>query len=298
MFDIFAFLLLGGAALRRLQPGQPHRGGPAPRDRDRDGARRAAAAKLARRPLLLGAQIALAGVVLGVAVGLSPPTRGSRRAPQTCCPLPVVQTPFEPQVFLRGARSACLSRSSPLRCRCWRGCACLRSKRSGSAAGPRRGSGMARAWAPAAPSRRQPGAHCRRATCCDAAAHRHDPLGIGAVVTVVVAFRHRGLLLATATAAPPRPRAPSRPAGRRTRRLPFDPLVHRRGRRARRVTAGRRDPAAVVPGRLVARATAASTSRWRRSARAAALAAHGRGRHAADAARPGLVIARRAADDP
>ena len=60
MFNIFAFLILAGAALAAFNLVEPDRRGPAPGDRDRHGARRPAG-QLAVRPLLLGAEIAVAG---------------------------------------------------------------------------------------------------------------------------------------------------------------------------------------------------------------------------------------------
>jgi putative ABC transport system permease protein len=58
--------------------------------------------ELAVRPLLLGAQIALLGAVLGLALGLL--VRAPlRMALEDLLPLPVIVTPFEPGVFVRGA---------------------------------------------------------------------------------------------------------------------------------------------------------------------------------------------------
>jgi putative ABC transport system permease protein len=101
MFDVFAFLILAGAALaafnlatriveaQRREIGIGMALGVPPR-------------QLAIRPLLLGVQIAVAGTVLGLALGLM---MGEifRGVLEDLLPLPVMRTPFEVGVFVRAA---------------------------------------------------------------------------------------------------------------------------------------------------------------------------------------------------
>ncbi len=101
MFDVFAFLILAGAALaafnlatriveaQRREIGIGMALGVPPR-------------QLAIRPLLLGAQIAIVGTVLGLALGLM---MGEifRGVLEDLLPLPVMKTPFEVEVFIRAA---------------------------------------------------------------------------------------------------------------------------------------------------------------------------------------------------
>ncbi len=101
MFDVFAFLILAGAALaafnlatriveaQRREIGIGMALGVPPR-------------RLAIRPLLLGVQIAVVGTVLGLALGLA---MGDvfRGVLEDLLPLPVMRTPFEPAVFVRAA---------------------------------------------------------------------------------------------------------------------------------------------------------------------------------------------------
>lgn len=101
LFDIFAFLILAGAALaafnlatriveaQRREIGIGMALGVPPRE-------------LAIRPLLLGVQIALAGTVCGLVLGL---LMGGifRGVLEDLLPLPVMRTPFELEVFLRAA---------------------------------------------------------------------------------------------------------------------------------------------------------------------------------------------------
>jgi putative ABC transport system permease protein len=101
LFNIFALLILAGAAFaafnlatriveaQRREIGVGMALGVPPRE-------------LAIRPLLLGAEIALLGTLLGLLVGLA---MGDvfRGALEELLPLPVMETPFEPGVFLRGA---------------------------------------------------------------------------------------------------------------------------------------------------------------------------------------------------
>jgi putative ABC transport system permease protein len=100
-YDIFAFLILGGAALaafnlasrvveaQRREIGIGMAIGVSPRE-------------LALRPLLLGAEIALLGALLGVILGrlFQIPLESALR---DLLPLPRTVTPFETGVFLRGA---------------------------------------------------------------------------------------------------------------------------------------------------------------------------------------------------
>jgi putative ABC transport system permease protein len=101
MFDVFAFLILAGAALAafnlatRIVEAQRREIGigmalGVPRR------------QLAIRPLLLGVQIAIAGTVFGLALGLA---MGDifRGVLEDLLPLPVMRTPFEPGVFARAA---------------------------------------------------------------------------------------------------------------------------------------------------------------------------------------------------
>lgn len=101
MFDIFGFLILAGATLaafnlatriveaQRREIGIGMALGVPPRE-------------LAIRPLLLGAQIAIAGTVFGLALGL---LMGEifRGVLEDLLPLPAMRTPFELSVFLRAA---------------------------------------------------------------------------------------------------------------------------------------------------------------------------------------------------
>ena len=101
IFNVFALLILAGAAFaafnlstrivesQRREIGVGMALGVSP-------------GRLALRPLLLGMEIALLGTVMGVGIGL---WAGSlfRGVLQDLLPLPVIVTPFEPHVFLRGA---------------------------------------------------------------------------------------------------------------------------------------------------------------------------------------------------
>ena len=101
MLDIFAFLLLGAATFaafnlvsrtieaQRREIGIGMALGVPPR-------------ALARRPLLLGAQIALAGVALGIPVGLAADA-WLASVMQPFFPLPVVRASFQSDLYVRGA---------------------------------------------------------------------------------------------------------------------------------------------------------------------------------------------------
>ena len=101
VYGIFSWLILAGAAFacfnlasrvveaQRRELGIGMALGVTPRE-------------LAIRPLLLGAQIALLGVVFGLALGLLVRVP-LRIALEDLLPLPVIVTPFEPGVFVRGA---------------------------------------------------------------------------------------------------------------------------------------------------------------------------------------------------
>ena len=101
MLDVFAALLLGAAVLaafnlvgraveaQRREIGIGMALGVEPR-------------VLARRPVLLGAQIAVIGVGLGLPAGLAA-NAWLRTVMETFFPLPVLTTPLEPAVFARGA---------------------------------------------------------------------------------------------------------------------------------------------------------------------------------------------------
>jgi putative ABC transport system permease protein len=101
IFNMFALLILGGAAFAafnlssRIVESQR-------REIGIGMALGVPAARLAIRPLLVGAEIALLGAVLGVAIGI---WAGDlfRSALEDLLPLPVYRTPFEPGVFMRGA---------------------------------------------------------------------------------------------------------------------------------------------------------------------------------------------------
>jgi putative ABC transport system permease protein len=101
VYGIFSWLILAGAAFacfnlasrvveaQRREVGVGMAIGVAPRE-------------LAVRPLLLGVQIALLGTIFGLVLGLL--VRAPlRSALEDLLPLPVIVTPFEPQVFVRGA---------------------------------------------------------------------------------------------------------------------------------------------------------------------------------------------------
>ncbi|HEX6618155.1 MAG TPA: ABC transporter permease, partial [Solirubrobacteraceae bacterium] len=101
MLDIFAFLLLGAATfaafnlISRTVEGQ----------RREIGVGMALGVEpraLARRPLLLGTQIAVAGVALGIPVGFAADAWLAGVMEQFF-PLPVIRSPFQPDVYLRGA---------------------------------------------------------------------------------------------------------------------------------------------------------------------------------------------------
>jgi hypothetical protein len=131
MFNVFALLILAGAALaafnlatriveaQRREIGIGMALGVPPR-------------QLAIRPLMLGVQVAVAGTLLGLALGL---LMGQifRGVLEDLLPLPEMRTPFEAGVFLRAARSAWSCRSSPRRSRSGAACGRRRSRRSGSA---------------------------------------------------------------------------------------------------------------------------------------------------------------------
>ena len=101
LYTVFALLLLGGAAIaafnlvsrvveaQRREIGVGMALGVDPR-------------ALALRPLLLGAEIALLGVLLGVAAGYGA-TAALRPALDELLPLPVLQTPFQTGLFARAA---------------------------------------------------------------------------------------------------------------------------------------------------------------------------------------------------
>ena len=101
MMDIFAALLLGAAAFaafnlisrtieaQRREIGIGMALGVGPR-------------VLARRPLLLGAQVALLGITLGIPAGFAA-NAWLRSVMQSFFPLPVLQTPMQVGVFVRGA---------------------------------------------------------------------------------------------------------------------------------------------------------------------------------------------------
>ena len=101
LMDVFAYLLLGAAVFgafnlasrvvdaQRREIGIGMALGVEPR-------------ALAIRPLLLGAQIAFLGVALGIPAGIAA-NAWLRSVIETFFPLPVVQTPFQAQYFVRGA---------------------------------------------------------------------------------------------------------------------------------------------------------------------------------------------------
>ena len=101
VFEIFAYLVLLGAAFAafnlasRIVEAQR-------REIGIGMALGVPARELAIRPLLLGAEIAVAGTVFGLGLGL---LAGEvfRGALEDLLPLPVMRTPFEPHVFIRGA---------------------------------------------------------------------------------------------------------------------------------------------------------------------------------------------------
>lgn len=186
LLNIFAVLILAGAALatfnlatrivesQRREIGIGMALGVPPR-------------RLAIRPLLLGAQIALAGAVLGTVLGL---LAGDifRGVLEDLLPLPETRTPFEPEIFIRGALLGLLMPLAATAIPVWRGVRTtpieairvgFRSARTSGAAalGKRlRLPGSSVSQLPLRNALRAP-----RRTLMTA-------LGIGAVVTVVVAF--------------------------------------------------------------------------------------------------------------
>ena len=102
MLDIFAFLLLGAAALRRLQPDQPHRRGAATRDRHRHGARRRAVGARAGARSCSAARSRWPASRSGSPSGW-PPTPGWPASWTQFFPLPVVRAGFQSDVYRAGA---------------------------------------------------------------------------------------------------------------------------------------------------------------------------------------------------
>lgn len=119
LLDVFAFLILAGASLaafnlatriveaQRREIGIGMALGVPPRE-------------LAIRPLLLGAQIAVAGTVLGLILGLF---MGEifRGVLEDLLPLPQMRTPFEPAVFARAALLGLLLPIAATAVPVWRG---------------------------------------------------------------------------------------------------------------------------------------------------------------------------------
>jgi putative ABC transport system permease protein len=167
LFNVFAVLILAGAAFatfnlasriveaQRREIGIGMALGVPPRE-------------LAIRPLLLGAQIALAGTALGIVLGLF---MGDifRGVLEDLLPLPATRTPFEAGCSCAARCSASCCRSSPPRSRSGAGCAGLRSRRFGSAfarlarAGSRRSASAFGSPAQASPSFRFATSCARRA---------------------------------------------------------------------------------------------------------------------------------------
>ena len=135
MLDIFAFLLLGAAAFaafnlisrtveaQRRETGIGMALGVPP-------------SALARRPFLLSAQIAVAGVALGIPVGLAADAWLAGVMDQFF-PLPVVRASFQTDIYVRGAALGLalplLAAAVPV----WRALRVTRSRRSESARAPR-----------------------------------------------------------------------------------------------------------------------------------------------------------------
>ena len=100
-FNVFAYLILAGAALAAFNLASRI----VESERREIGIGMALGvppAQLAIRPLLLGAEIALGGALFGVGLGLIMGGAFSG-ALRDLLPLPVIETPFEPGVFIRGA---------------------------------------------------------------------------------------------------------------------------------------------------------------------------------------------------
>ncbi|MGE5408517.1 MAG: FtsX-like permease family protein [Syntrophothermus sp.] len=186
MFDVFAFLILAGAALaafnlatriveaQRREIGIGMALGVPPR-------------QLAIRPLLLGLQIAIAGTALGLALGLM---MGEifRGVLESLLPLPQMRTPFELGVFVRAAAVGLVLPIAATAIPVWRGLrqTPIEAIRVGFRAA--RGSGVARL----AKRLRLPGSSVAQMPLRNALrAPRRTlltVLGIGAVLSVLVSF--------------------------------------------------------------------------------------------------------------
>lgn len=186
MFNVFAFLILAGAALAafnlatRIVEAQR-------REIGIGMALGVPARRLAIRPLLLGVQIAVAGTVLGLALGL---LMGDifRGVLEDLLPLPVMRTPFELGVFVRAAVVGLVLPILATAIPVWRGLhrTPIEAIRAGFRAA--RGSGVARF----AKRLRLPGSSIAQMPLRNALrAPRRTlltVLGIGAVLSVMVAF--------------------------------------------------------------------------------------------------------------
>ena len=267
MLDIFAFLLLGAATFaafnlvsrtveaQRREIGIGMALGVPPR-------------ALARRPLLLGTQIALAGVVLGIPVGLAADA-WLASVMQQFFPLPVARASFQSDLYVRGAvlglALPLLATALPCGVRCgWR-----RSTRFASVRAPR----AAAAWHGCSRACTSPGGSLANLPLRNVLRTPRRTLmtllGIGAVVTIVIA-------LAGVMDSFDKTLTTSRQRGARGRPEPPDRRPHLAGaaptaRTSQRVAAAHRRSAQTrrrcgFASTLVA-GTAASTSHSRQSAR-------------------------------
>ncbi|MGZ5357993.1 MAG: ABC transporter permease [Solirubrobacterales bacterium] len=186
LFNIFALLILAGASFaafnlatriveaQRREIGVGMALGVPPRE-------------LAIRPLLLGAEIAFAGVVFGLLFGLA---MGAifRGALEDLLPLPVMRTPFEPEVFVRGAIIGFLLPFAATAIPVWRGLRVTPIEAIRVGFRSAKSSGLAsvgkRLHLPGSALAQMPLRNLLRAPRRTAL----TVLGIGAVVTVVVAF--------------------------------------------------------------------------------------------------------------
>jgi putative ABC transport system permease protein len=111
--------------------------------------------ELTVRPLLLGTEIALLGALLGLALGLLA-RAPLRTALEDLLPLPVIATPFEPGVFVRGALIGFLLPLAATALPVWRAVRVrpIEAIRVGFRSA--KSSGLGPAAAPRAPARRQP----------------------------------------------------------------------------------------------------------------------------------------------
>ncbi len=294
LFAIFAYLILAGAAFaafnlssrivesQRREIGIGMALGVPPRT-------------LAVRPLLFGAQVALAGMALGLVLGL---LAGDlmRNALEELLPLPEMRTPFQPGVFVRGALVGLLLPLLATALPVWR------AVRVAPTDAIRAGFSSARSSGLASLGRRLPGSALARMPVRNVLrAPRRTALtalGIGAVITVMIAFSSLvDSFVATVD------RGEQEVAGDNPSRVnvTLDGFYGRRSDLVRRVEGSegvaQAEPRLELPGRLasgqrgfdaVIRLIDADSPIWRPGVSAGADLASGE---------PGILIAEEAADD-